>query len=142
MAPIAVEPAPSTSTKGPALVIGSLSTAQDGTYQALITELEATRRVDKQLLDRLVDDGQCLSPLFGNMPGSLPIRLDSHYTRALHVFLGSCVSGAIGLRITLLKTAQLPIAGFEWAVAPGDAAPAEPRAGDRFSSFRAYPCGL
>lgn len=65
MSPIAVlsthAPSPKTSTtttKGPALVIGSLSTAQDGSYQALITDLEATRRVDKQLLDRLVDDSQ------------------------------------------------------------------------------------
>jgi len=43
--------------KGAALVIGSLSTAQDGKYQALISELESTRTVDKQLLDRLVDEG-------------------------------------------------------------------------------------
>ena len=65
MSPIAVHPisTPSqttttTPTKGPALVIGSLATAQDGSYQALITDLEANRRVDKQLLDRLVDDGE------------------------------------------------------------------------------------
>ena len=63
MSPIAVlstsTPSQTTATtKGPALVIGSLSTAQDGSYQALITDLEATRRVDKQLLDRLVDDGE------------------------------------------------------------------------------------
>jgi len=43
--------------KGPALVIGSLSTAQEGKYQSLITELELTRKVDRQLLDRLVDEG-------------------------------------------------------------------------------------
>jgi hypothetical protein len=67
MSPIAVlstsTPSQTTSmTKGPALVIGSLSTAQDGSYQALITDLEATRRVDKQLLDRLVDDGEAPIP--------------------------------------------------------------------------------
>jgi hypothetical protein len=58
MSPIAVESlsAPAT-TKGPALVIGSLSTAQNGVYQSVITDLEGSRRVDKQLLDRIVDNG-------------------------------------------------------------------------------------
>ncbi|KAJ7117322.1 cytokine-induced anti-apoptosis inhibitor 1, Fe-S biogenesis-domain-containing protein [Mycena crocata] len=41
--------------KGPALAIGSLSTAQDGKYQALVSDLESSRKVDKQMLDRLVD---------------------------------------------------------------------------------------
>lgn len=48
---------PVASIKGPALVVGSLSTAQHGQYQALISELESSRKVDKQLLDRLVDQG-------------------------------------------------------------------------------------
>lgn len=39
------------------LAIGSLTTAQDGKYQALISELEATRPVDRLLVDRLVDGG-------------------------------------------------------------------------------------
>lgn len=43
--------------KGTALVVGALSTAQAGTYQSLIQELEASRKVDKQMLDRLVDGG-------------------------------------------------------------------------------------
>ena len=43
--------------KAPALAIGSLSTAQDGKYQSLISELEGTRQVEKQLLDRLIDQG-------------------------------------------------------------------------------------
>src|SRR5882757_8710545 len=47
--------------KGPALVIGSLSTAQDGKYQRVVSELEATRQVERQMLDRLLDRG--------NMPG-------------------------------------------------------------------------
>lgn len=46
-----------TPVKGPALAIGTLSTAQDGKYQSLISDLEATRRVDRQILDRLVDNG-------------------------------------------------------------------------------------
>ena len=43
--------------KGPALVIGSLKTAEDGTYQSLISDLESSRSVEKQLLDRIVDEG-------------------------------------------------------------------------------------
>ncbi|KAG5646467.1 electron carrier [Asterophora parasitica] len=49
-------------SKGSALVIGSLSTAGDGKYQSLISQLEGTRRVDKLLLDRLVDGATTLSP--------------------------------------------------------------------------------
>ncbi|KAJ7716638.1 cytokine-induced anti-apoptosis inhibitor 1, Fe-S biogenesis-domain-containing protein, partial [Mycena olivaceomarginata] len=45
----------STPSKGPALAIGSLSTAQDGKYQSLISDLESSRTVHKQMLDRLVD---------------------------------------------------------------------------------------
>jgi anamorsin len=48
---------PPTRATGAALAIGSLSTAEDGQYQALISELGQTRRVDKQLLDRIVDEG-------------------------------------------------------------------------------------
>jgi len=48
--------------KGSALAIGSLSTAEDGKYQALISELQPTRKVDKQLLDRLVDEATTLEP--------------------------------------------------------------------------------
>ena len=63
MSPIALHEASasvpnSNLAKPPALVIGSLSTAQDGKYQSLISDLEATRRqVVKQLLDRLIDKG-------------------------------------------------------------------------------------
>ena len=45
-------------TKGTALAIGSLSTAQDGRYQSLITHLEENRQVERQMLDRLVDGGE------------------------------------------------------------------------------------
>lgn len=63
MSPIAVyDYAPSstsvaTPSKGPALAIGSPSTARDGQYQTLVTELEASRDVEKQMLDRVVDGG-------------------------------------------------------------------------------------
>ncbi|TFK43228.1 Fe-S cluster assembly protein DRE2 [Crucibulum laeve] len=58
-APIVVAPVPA---KGIALAIGSLSTAQDGKYQSLVSGLEATRQVEKQLLDRLVDEATTLQP--------------------------------------------------------------------------------
>jgi len=49
-------------SKGPALVIGSLTTATDGKYQSIISELESSRQVEKQLLDRLVDGATTLTP--------------------------------------------------------------------------------
>ncbi|KAI0251308.1 cytokine-induced anti-apoptosis inhibitor 1, Fe-S biogenesis-domain-containing protein [Lactifluus subvellereus] len=66
MAPVAIHPVIDNSTasvqaKGPALVIGSLSTAQDGKYQRLVSELEATRPVERQILDRLLDQATVLS---------------------------------------------------------------------------------
>lgn len=53
--PIAVD---AVAVKRRALVVGSLSTAGDGRYQALISDLESSWQVDKQLLDRLVDNGE------------------------------------------------------------------------------------
>jgi anamorsin len=66
MAPVATHPpsddiSKSVPEKGPALVIGSLSTAQDGKYQRVVSELEATRQVERQMLDRLLDRGDALS---------------------------------------------------------------------------------
>ncbi|KAF8165031.1 Fe-S cluster assembly protein DRE2 [Crassisporium funariophilum] len=49
-------------SKGLALAIGSLSTAENGKYQSLVSELESSRHVDKQLLDRLVDEATVLAP--------------------------------------------------------------------------------
>ncbi|KAJ7047644.1 DUF689-domain-containing protein [Mycena alexandri] len=51
-------------SKGPALAIGSLSTAQDGRYQSLVSDLESSRKVDKQMLDRLVDGATVLEAGF------------------------------------------------------------------------------
>lgn len=45
--------------KGPALAIGSLTTAEDGKYQSLVSTLGEAREVEKQMLDRLVDGGEC-----------------------------------------------------------------------------------
>ena len=45
------------SLKGPALIIGSPSTAQDGQYQALISSLDESLNVERQMVDRLLDGG-------------------------------------------------------------------------------------
>jgi len=74
MSPVAVELAqdlPTTSqphkqpvvgTPGPTLVIGSPSTAKDGTYPSLISELEkdlaSASKVEKQMVDRILDGGR------------------------------------------------------------------------------------
>lgn len=42
---------------GNTLAIGSLSTAQDGKYQALVSALEQKGNVERQMLDRLMDGG-------------------------------------------------------------------------------------
>ncbi|KAF7301515.1 Fe-S cluster assembly protein DRE2 [Mycena indigotica] len=60
MSPVALNDAPPPPAKGSALAIGSLATAQDGKYQGLIADLEATRKVDRQMLDRLVDGATTL----------------------------------------------------------------------------------
>jgi len=62
MAPIAsfLQPAPMEMRR--ALVIGSLETAQDGSYQAAISSLTAGgNEVEKQLLDRIVDQATTLA---------------------------------------------------------------------------------
>ena len=56
--------APAPNPDGPVLAIGSLATAQDGQYQAIVSALaqESDRLVEKQMLDRLVDGATTLNP--------------------------------------------------------------------------------
>jgi len=82
------------SVKGPALAIGTLSTAQDGRYQALVSELETTRRVDRQLLDRLVDEGTTISSItkkqntkFALTLPDLATTLEPSFYASMHVIL-------------------------------------------------------
>jgi hypothetical protein len=64
---------PTTMTTGPALVVGSLGTAQDGRYQNLITELSQSEElrslgssaVERQILDRILDAGELILPELG-----------------------------------------------------------------------------
>ena len=46
--------------KAPALVLGTPASAQEGTYQRLIEELEKSRVVEKMMVDRLVEGGMSL----------------------------------------------------------------------------------
>jgi hypothetical protein len=78
MSPVAVEPTQDlpaasqlqkqleVSSPGPILVIGSPSTAQDGTYPDLISELEKDSAdvsgVEKQMVDRILDGGRSSFP--------------------------------------------------------------------------------
>ncbi|KAF8592611.1 DUF689-domain-containing protein [Ramaria rubella] len=55
------ESSPATSLKGSALVVGSLSTAQNGLYQTVLESLEH-RDVERQLIDRLIDEAASLTP--------------------------------------------------------------------------------
>ncbi|KII95816.1 hypothetical protein PLICRDRAFT_129831 [Plicaturopsis crispa FD-325 SS-3] len=48
--------------KGHALAIGSLATAEDGKYQSLVSGLEGSRTVERQMLDRLLDGATVLKP--------------------------------------------------------------------------------
>lgn len=69
MAPVATETMSSTlatngasaphfnAVKAPALVIGSPASALDGSYQAVVSELETSRHVERQMVDRLLDGG-------------------------------------------------------------------------------------
>lgn len=61
--------------KGAALAIGSLSTAGDGKYQTLVSDLEGSRQVDRQMLDRLLDGGE-----FSISHFPLPLRFFSFET--------------------------------------------------------------
>ena len=66
MAPVATETiittvvsavTPVSPLKGPALVLGTPATAQDGSYQRTISDLEQSRAVEKLMLDRLLEGG-------------------------------------------------------------------------------------
>jgi anamorsin len=57
---LAAESVAAVPAKGPTLAIGSLVTAGDRKYQSLIESLERNRLVERQILDRLVDGGECL----------------------------------------------------------------------------------
>jgi len=108
--------------KGLALAIGTLSTAQDGKYQSLVSDLEATRRVDRQMLDRLVDNATTLEP--SSYASAHVILTDAEYQALapnLINFLAQLLSGLTPLGTlhllnltSTIKTlpSELTLAGF------------------------------
>lgn len=76
---------------GPTLVIGSPSTAQDGSYPSLISELEkdtaSTSAVEKQMVDRILD-------------GATSVTTDKF--SSVHVLLSISEYETLGSRLTLL----------------------------------------
>ena len=56
------KPVAAVPSNGPVLAIGSPATAQDGKYQLLITSLETSHRVERHMVDRLLDGGTCIHP--------------------------------------------------------------------------------
>lgn len=70
-------------SQGPTLVIGSPSTAQDGTYPDLISQLEKdpanVGEVEKQMIDRILDGGELLTPHLTREKGA---DADPHRSRS------------------------------------------------------------
>ncbi|KAG6838011.1 electron carrier [Arthromyces matolae] len=110
------------SSKGPSLAIGSLSTAGDGKYQSLISELEANRQVDRLLLDRLVDQATTLSPAsYSSIHVTLAPSDYESLTPHLSSLLSQLLTGLTPLGILHLHNisdakslpAELTLAGFQ-----------------------------
>jgi hypothetical protein len=75
---------------GPVVVVGSLSTAQDGKYQALVSSLESFGQVERQMLDRLLDEGASAHLylcLFATQTNSAAASLAPAKYSAVHVTL-------------------------------------------------------
>ncbi|KAL5636468.1 hypothetical protein ACGC1H_000435 [Rhizoctonia solani] len=88
---------------GPALVVGSLGTAQDGRYQALITELAqsdelkslGSSAVERQILDRILDAGTVLSPKYYSSAHVLLTEADYAAAAAQLHFFATTLAKAI-----------------------------------------------
>ncbi|KAF8605493.1 DUF689-domain-containing protein [Ceratobasidium sp. AG-I] len=88
---------------GPALVVGSLGTAQDGRYQNLITELSQSEdlrslgpsAVERQILDRILDGGTVLSPKYYSSAHVLITPADYASSAAQLHFLATTLAKAI-----------------------------------------------
>lgn len=133
MSPVAVElvqdlPKTSQSEKqsavgvlGPTLVIGSPSTAQDGTYPSLISELERdstnASEVEKQMVDRILDGGKFFPSYFLPQPCRATEGSDSdpnlsHIATSLtkdkfssvYILLSTSEYETLGSRLTPLAT--------------------------------------
>lgn len=100
---------------GPTLVIGSPSTAQDGTYPELINELEQdsanTSEVEKQMIDRILDGGELPHILPAGRRGRMLIRvlhvatsLTKDKYSSVHITLSTSDYGSLGPRLNSLAS--------------------------------------
>ncbi|KAG9098898.1 electron carrier [Ceratobasidium sp. 370] len=88
---------------GPALVVGSLGTAQDGRYQSLITELSQSEdlkslgssAVERQILDRILDGGTVLLPKYYSSVHVLVTPADYASSAAQLHFLATTLAKAV-----------------------------------------------
>jgi len=111
------------SSKGHALAIGSLATAQDGKYQSLISSLEGNRQVDRQVLDRLMDGAAILTPsTYSSVHVTLSISEYQNLLPNISTLLSQLFSGLTPLgtlHLTNVSTAlqnlpsELTSAGFD-----------------------------
>ncbi|KAG6911748.1 electron carrier [Tephrocybe rancida] len=116
-------PAVVSPSKGIALAVGSLSTAGDGRYQSLISELEKSRQVDRLLLDRLVDGATTLnSGSYSSVHLTLAPSDYQSLTPHLSSLLSQILSGLVPqgtLHLLNLSsssqtlTSELTLAGFQ-----------------------------
>ncbi|KAI0068799.1 DUF689-domain-containing protein [Artomyces pyxidatus] len=118
-------------TKGLALAIGSLTTAGDGKYQTLISDLEGSRQVERQMLDRLLDGAATLT---SGTYASVHVSLSESEYEALQPRLSTLLSQLLAgltplgtlhllnLSASLLRLpSELTLAGFNvLATMPSD----------------------
>jgi len=117
-------------SKGLALAIGSLATAQDGKYQSLVASLERNRQVDRQMLDRLMDGAAILTPsTYSSVHVTLSVPeyeslLPNISTLLSQLFSGLAPLGTLHLinLSSALQTlpSELALAGFNVLSAPSN----------------------
>jgi hypothetical protein len=108
---------PVVGVSGPALVIGSPSTAQDGTYPGLISELgrDSASEVERQMVDRILDGGMWSIPRFlKETEGKILTRTSqtaASVTKdkfsSVHIVLSTPEYETLGSRLTSLTTQVL-----------------------------------
>ena len=94
--------------KAPALVLGTPASAQEGTYQRLIEELEKSRVVEKMMFDRLVEGGMSLLFL-----DSLQMCDFADYMRCVRVNSDNAGSCELWHYLCCACSERLEFTGFE-----------------------------
>ncbi|GJN91535.1 hypothetical protein Rhopal_004558-T1 [Rhodotorula paludigena] len=95
-APASDAAAPAPAASGQVLVVSSQDAAQDGSYQALVSELSARGKVDPQMVDRIVEGATALAP--------------AQYLHAALLLPATLVTGSL---LALVEPALAPGASLE-----------------------------